>query len=78
MKKKHQWSCPLLCYMYPYPIGFDPLVIHIDQLTHGLSLASLKPHTEGGREEERERERERERKVLNQINGGSISMIVNN
>ena len=43
--------------MYPYPIGFDPLVIHIDQLTHGLSLASLKPHTEGEREREREREK---------------------
>jgi hypothetical protein len=37
VKKKHQWSSPLLCYVHPYSIGFDPLVIH---LTHGLPLLS--------------------------------------
>ena len=44
--------------------------------THSWSLSGFSQTSHRGRE--RERERERERKVLNQINGGSISMIVNN
>ena len=28
MKQQNQWTCPFLCHVYPYPVGFDSLVLH--------------------------------------------------